>query len=173
MKKMKDFYEAWWKKTEPEINKFVPVIIGSPKENPVILTSNNWENDAVNTQWNVALANGPAQGGIIHTYAELEGMYTIELSRWPFHIQRSLTISGPDKSVGDTKIRSGKSLPIHFGCLAINGADPIISEAKPGAVKIIYNIRLSKGDNTIQAWFKNKEGVDLCGAYYINVEKKF
>lgn len=171
LQKMRLFYETWWKKTELEINNFVPVIIGSPKENPVILTSDNWEEGAVNTQWNVALASGPPRGGVIHTYTDHGGTYKIELSRWPFHIHRNLTVTGPGKAVGGTKIRPGKALPIQFGCLSINNSDPIISESKPEAGSITFNIKLDTGYNTFQAWFQNKEGKDLCGAYFIRVEK--
>lgn len=173
LNKMKKFYEGWWKKTELEINQFVPVIIGSDKENPVIFNSNNWEEGAVNTQWKVALATGASKGGICHIQVSESGKYRVELSRWPFHLQRSLTDTGPSTTVGGTKIRAGKSIPVHFGCISINNGKPLIAEGESSASKITFEMNLTAGDSTFQAWFKSKEGNDLCGAYYVKVEKLF
>ena len=170
---MRSFYEDWWKKIEPGINQFVPVVIGSPKENPVIFNSNNWVDGAVNTQWKVAQAGGDPKGGISHLHIAENGKYKIELSRWPFHLQRSLTSVGPKTSVGGAEIRSGKSVPIHFGCVSLNNSNPVLSESKVGATAISFEMEIRAGDNTFQAWFKNKEGKDICGAYYVKVERLF
>ena len=83
---MKAFYETWWKGVETGINEFVPVIIGSEKEDPVVFNSNNWEDGAVNTQWKVALAGGAPKGGTCHISVVEGGKYKVELSRWPFHL---------------------------------------------------------------------------------------
>ena len=170
---MRSFYEVWWKKTEPGINQFVPVIIGSDKENPVIFNSNNWVGEAVNTQWNVALAKGAPKGGSCHIHVTKSGKYRVELSRWPFHLQRSLTGAGPGTSVGGTEIRQGKAVPVHFGCVSLNNGNPVITESKAGATVVTFEMELQAGDSTFQAWFKNKDGKDLCGAYYVRVEKLF
>jgi arylsulfatase len=171
--KMREFYEGWWKKTEAGINEFVPVIIGSNKENPVIFNSNNWVGEAVNTQWNVALGKGTPKGGSSHIHVTKSGKYRVELSRWPFHLQRSLTDVGPGTSVGGTEIRQGKAVPVHFGCVSLNNGNPVITESKAGASAVTFEMELQTGDCTFQAWFKNKDGKDLCGAYYVRVEKLF
>jgi arylsulfatase len=173
LNKMKEFYEGWWKKTDPGINQFVPVVVGSKKENPVIFNSNNWVDGAVNTQWNVALAKGAPKGGISHIQVTESGKYRVELSRWPFHLQRSLTSLGPVTSVGGTKIRTGKSIPVHSGCVSLNNGNPLIADSESGANRITFEMNLPAGDHTFQAWFKSKEGNDLCGAYYVRVEKLF
>jgi arylsulfatase A-like enzyme len=169
--KMKTFYEKWWKKVEPEVDHLLPVIVGSDKENPVIVNSNNWEHGAVNTQWNVAQAGGAPRGGVSHIYVDKEGMYSIELSRWPFHLNRKLTIIGPALAIGGTKIRSGKTVPVAYGCISMNHSEPILIKSTAGATKITSRMKLPKGENTIQAWFKDNNKGDLCGAYYIKIEK--
>lgn len=169
--KMRAFYESWWKNVKPEINQFVPVIIGSEKENPVFLNSDNWVSGAVNSQWNIANASGPPEGGTCHLRILHEGKYSIALSRWPFHLGRSLTSSGPKTSVGGTEIRTGKALPVHFGCVSLNNGDPVIAESMPGANEIVFEMELPAGDCTFQAWFKSEEGEDLCGAYYVKAER--
>lgn len=174
LNKMKVFYEDWWKKVEPEINKFVPVVIGSEKENPVILNSNNWEDGAVNTQWKVAQAAGDPKGGICHIRVNQEGKYRVELSRWPFHLHLGLTMIGPSTSVGGTKMPTGKAISIEYGCISINNNDPIIARTMPNdSTKITIETNLPAGDATIQSWFKDKDRRNLCGAYYVRVEKLF
>ncbi len=171
--KMKAFYENWWKGVEPGINKIIPVVVGSEKENPVIFNSNNWVDGAVNTQWKVAQAAGNPKGGTCHIHVAESGKYKIELSRWPFHLQRSLTSAGPKTSVGGAEIRPGKAVPVHSGCVSLNNNNPVVTEGKPGATAITIEMELPAGDNTFQAWFKNKDGKDLCGAYYVRMEKLF
>ncbi len=170
--KMKAFYEKWWQGVEPGINEFVPVVVGSEKENPVIINSDNWEDGAVNTQWKVALAGGAPRGGISHIHVVQEGKYTVELSRWPFHLHRDLTTTGIPTSVGGTKIRTGKAVPIEFGCISINKSNPVIAgRITDDPTKITFEMNLPQGDNTIQAWFKDTDRKDLCGAYYVRIEK--
>ncbi len=82
LKKMLTYYDNWWKKVRPGIDDFVPIFVGSDKENPVILTSNFWADSAyVNTQWKVAKAGGPLAGGTWHINAVKGGTYRLQLSR--------------------------------------------------------------------------------------------
>lgn len=171
--KMRDFYENWWKTVEPGVNQIIPVVVGSDKENPVIFNSNNWVDGAVNTQWKVALAAGTPQGGTSHIYIEQSGKYKIEISRWPFHLNRSLTAGGPKSAVGGTGIRGGKALPIHYGCISFNDENPVISECAPQDTKLTFEMNLEKGKSIVKAWFQNSDNNDICGAYYVRMEKLF
>lgn len=171
-KKMKDYYDAWWAKLEPVVFDYVPVIIGNEKENPVLLSSNGWAGaGGINTQWGVAQNAGTAQGGTWHLQAEADGVYRLELSRWPPHIKRALTSIGPDAAVGGTWIRSGKAVPIVYGCASLNNNDPVVVKAEPRAEKIIIEMKIKKGANQLNAWFRDAEGKDNCAAYYVTVEK--
>ena len=42
VKQLRDHYEWWWKPVAPLVDDYVPVVIGSDKENPVALTSADW-----------------------------------------------------------------------------------------------------------------------------------
>ncbi len=174
LNKMREFYESWWANIQPEINHFVPVIIGSEKENPVFLNSDNWVSEAVNSQWNIARALGPPQGGVCHIHVLQEGKYRIELSRWPFHLKRNMVLPGPSTAVGGTMLRTGEEIPVEYGCFSVDGSEPVIvKKDSPDAVKISYETYLQSGDITFQGWFKDKNGKNLCGAYYVKMERLF
>ena len=175
VQQMKNFYESWWDKGYVEMRKFIPAIVGAHSENPVILTSDYWingEHTIVNTQWKVALAQGSPNGGLLHVWVEEEGNYVVELSRWPFHLGRSLTEDGPAKAIGGTSIRKGVALPIDAGCLSINDEAPVvIKKSGNSSNSISINCTLKAGAQTLRAWFQNAEGRDLCGAYYLRVTR--
>src|SRR5690606_12689115 len=60
-RRMKEFYETWWKGVAPRLQEFVPVVVGS-EENPVVLSSDTWMGESVNTQWKVAAGGGAPKG---------------------------------------------------------------------------------------------------------------
>ncbi|MDX9882982.1 MAG: arylsulfatase [Prolixibacteraceae bacterium] len=171
MDKMQVFYENWWKEIEPGINNIIPVVVGSEKENPVIFNSDNWVDGAVNTQWKVAQAGGSPQGDTTYIQVAKDGKYKIELSRWPFHLQRSLTNAGPKISVGGTGIRPGKAVSVQSGCISLDNQEPLVKESLPNDTKITFELELTAGTTTFRGWFKDENGEDLCGAYYVKVER--
>jgi len=136
----------------------------------VILTSDFWADSAyVNTQWKVAQAAGEKEGGVWSLDVKKSGTYEISLSRWPFHLERQLTVRGPEHAVGGTKIREGKALPVASGSLSINNSAPSEHTALVGANKIDFKIVLKKGPVKLQAWLNDSQGMPLCGAYYVRV----
>lgn len=170
-RKMHDFYESWWEKLSPGIDSLLPIYIGYSQENPVILNSNNWSGKGVNTQWGVAQGAGSSRGGNLYLYVNGTGKYRVELSRWPFHLNRSLLQKGPGKAVGGTIIREGKELPIAAGKISLNNAVPVKSNAMPGASNIVFEMNITSGENNLQAWFTDKDDKEICGAYYVRIQK--
>jgi arylsulfatase len=171
VKKMRAFYDAWWEKNGPPAQGFLPLFIGADAENPVTLTSGFWgDSDYVNTQWKVAAAGGPKTGGRWHVKAVGGGTYRFELSRWPFHLLRSLTAKGPAVAEGGTRLRTGKAVAIKSGCLSIDGKTALVAEKKDSAAtEITVEAVLPAGVHTLQAWFRNRSGTAVCGAYYLRV----
>ena len=172
LKKMKDHYEQWWSKLEGGIDELIPVVVGSTVENPVVLTSNNWMGVDVDNRVRIAEAAGAPHGGTFLLDVAQSGKYLIKLSRWPFHLNRLLTIAGPEQAIGGTKLIPGKALPIFKGSVVLNKENPLMMNARQDANFIELEMSLTKGRNTLQAWFSDQNGKDLCGAYYVSLERK-
>ncbi len=171
-KKMKDYYDSWWSRLEPTLDDYVPVVIGNPKENPVVLTSNSWLGaGGINTQWGVALANGATDGGTWLITAEETGTYRLALSRWPPELKRALTVNGPSTAVGGTNIRPGKALPVKYANMVLDNTAPVTIEARPGADSVEFEINIAKGTHHLKAWFLNGQKENIGAAYYIKVQK--
>lgn len=168
---MKAFYENWWAKLAPDTSPLVHLLIGTDKESPVILTSGSWVGANVNTVAKVAAGEGGGRGGVWYINAEEGGRYKLELSRWPPHLNRKLVIAGPDKSVGGTNLETGVALPIEFGCVSLNNSTPVVVKVESEASSVTIEIDIQAGDNILQAWFKDLNSQDLCGAYYMAVQK--
>ena len=173
LKKMQTYYERWWGRTSVETNQFVPQFIGSDKEKKVILTSDFWADSSyVNTQWKVAQAGGLPKGGVWHINAVKGGNYSLELSRWPFHLERRLTDIGPGKAEGGTPLRKGRSVSVELGCISLDNEAPVtVRKTNEGATEISIQLRIPPGNHTLRAWFKDKNGKDICGAYYVRASK--
>ena len=170
LSKMKSFYESWWSTVYKEGAAYIPLVIGSGQANPVILTSADWIGSGPNTQWNVAIGNDDVNGYWVID-AKVGGKYKIELSRWPFHINRKLTAVGPSVAVGGTSIRSGKALPIDVGCISLNNGNPIEMKSALNATQIAIETDIPTGLNTLKAFFNDINGQYICGAYYVRIEK--
>lgn len=170
MKQMKSYYENWWLTVYKADAKYIPLVIGDPISNPVILSSSDWIGSGPNSQWNIASGTDEPNGYWVID-AKVEGKYKIELSRWPFHLNRSLTVSGPSTAVGGTSIITGKSLSIGFGSVLLNNKTPVEVASTVDATKITVEIDIPKGLNKLKAFFKDNNGNYLCGAYYVKIEK--
>jgi len=149
--KMKAFHRKYWSEVEAGIDQFVPVIVGSEREDPKLITSSVWEEGAVNGQRGIARALGPPRGGVTHIDVVQEGSYLVELSRWPFHLKRGLTMKGPESTVGGTRIETGRALSIEFGCLSIDEEEPLISRKIDGEVAIRLEVNLPAGRHRMRA----------------------
>lgn len=170
--KMSEYYEKWWMNGQIHRNKFVPIIVGSINENPVVINSNNWEKGAVNTQWNIAMGKGSKTGGKSYLSILQKGTYRIELSRWPFHLNRDLNDVGPKFSIGGNHIRTGKAIEIEFGCMVIgNQSVKIQKKTLPNSKSIVFETVLEKGETQFGAWFQDKNKNNVCGAYYVKLTK--
>jgi arylsulfatase A-like enzyme len=169
--RMRSFYEAWWTRLEPGFSKPVPVLVGTRAENPVMLTSIDWwEVDCDNINF-VSQGVGGPRGGQMHLQVERAGGYQVELRRWPFHTDKALGSEGPRQTIhGRPLTQQVRLIPAREAVLAIDGAEQRM-QVTPDDTGAVFRVRLRKGPCTLQGWFGDGHGQDLCGAYYAQVTR--
>ena len=166
VKAMQEHYEQYWTEIAASVEEVEPLIVRGSPDFFTDLTSNSWIEVDCDNRTRTAEACGPPRGGVWQIEVEQAGEYAVELRRWPFHLDRDLTIQGPPTTIGGMPIAVGKALPIASAQLSVNGAAPVSAQAAEGATSIDFNIRLESGRNTLQGWFRDRSGSDLAGAYY-------
>ena len=162
VEKMRAHYERWWSGLAPKLAEFVPLALGAERENPVLLTSSDWQDTYADNAGHIRKAVGGPQGGPWNVNVERAGEYEITLRRWPFDTDAPLsgTIQPP-----------GKALPIAGAKLTVAGHD-LQMPAKPEARELTFQVRLPAGRTQLRAWFQDARGGDLCGAFFVKVFRR-
>ena len=163
-------YDQWWSGVEPLLEDFVPIVIGSEKQNPVTLTSADWANvycdnmndlrngKRVNSNWNIL----PAK----------EGTYEIALSRWPKEAGAGLAEKVPPFKAVDGILPEGKALPVASVRLKIGSLDKTVF-VKPSDREARFTVDLQAGQKlSMQSWLLDSSGNELAGAYFARVTRK-
>ncbi|MFN5291783.1 MAG: arylsulfatase [Planctomycetia bacterium] len=170
LRTMQAHYDQWWSRVEPLLDDFVPIVIGSEKQNPVTLTSADWANvycdnmndlrngKRVNSNWNIL----PAK----------EGTYEIALSRWPKEAGAGLAEKVPPFKAVDGILPEGKALPVASVRLKIGTLDKTVS-VKPSDREARFTVDLQAGQKlSMQSWLLDSSGNELAGAYFARVTRK-
>jgi hypothetical protein len=163
VKKMQAHYETWWKRIEPRLTDYVPLSLGAKQEPTVRLTSSDWQDIYSDNAGHVRQAVGGPRGGFWNVQVEQAGEYEITLRRWPHEIDLALT---------ETIDKKGKALPIAQARLQIAGQDRTAKSSGATAREIVFRVRLPKGKTRLHGWFGDRDGKDLCGAFYATVSWK-
>jgi arylsulfatase A-like enzyme/predicted neuraminidase len=188
--RLREYYEQWWTKILPRVYEYQPIPVGTEFENPVILSSNYWAGVDVDNNQRVAAAEGGPQGGVFHVLVTRPGRYTVELRRWPFHTLEAIGSAGPMFTVSgrplsldpkgplaaEQKQRPGawgviperRIIPAHKAILKV-GERFYTAPITPDALGAVFQLELPAGETTLQGWFQDRDGQDLCGAFYVMV----
>lgn len=174
VEKFRKAYDTWWDDVSLDFDDFQAIIIGSPAENPVNLTSHDWHS---NTQvpWNHKHVRSGLQGnGFWVLDIEHTGIYEITLSRWPLSMNLPIN-SGMEKrpALNGTSVNEsleGKALNILKAKIEI-GREKMEQDVKETDVSVTFTVNLKAGkDKRLITTFRGNE-VDM-GAYYVQISKK-
>ena len=174
VEKFRKAYDTWWDDVSLDFDDFQAIIIGSPAENPVNLTSHDWHS---NTQvpWNHKHIRSGLQGnGFWVLDIEHTGIYEITLSRWPLSMKLPIN-SGMEKrpALNGTSVNEsleGKALNILKAKIEI-GRKKMEQDVKETDVSVTFTVNLKAGkDKRLITTFRGNE-VDM-GAYYVQISKK-
>jgi arylsulfatase A-like enzyme/predicted neuraminidase len=188
--RLREYYEQWWSKVASRVYEYQPIPVGTEFENPVLLSSNYWAGVDVDNNQRVAAAAGGPRGGVFHLMVARAGRYTIELRRWPFHTQKAIGSAGPKYTVSGRPLSpevlsataaEKKQRPGVWGIITERriiapstailklGERTYSTGVTPEALGAVFQLELPAGQTTLQAWFQDNGGQDLCGAFYVMV----
>jgi arylsulfatase len=161
--RMRAHYEQWWSQVAPGLTNFVPLTLGSDRENPVHLSSSDWQDVYADNSNHIRNAGGGPRGGPWNVLVERDGTYEITVRRWPFDV---------DVPLGAADVPTAKAFPnVASAKLTIAGKD-LTSKAPATDAQTTFTTTLPKGRTQLQAWFQDAQGRDLCGAFYARVRRK-
>ena len=163
LKKMRDHYEEWWAEVEPGRSKLYAISIGSEEENPVKLSSCDWDGAYADNYWQLR-AGG--HNRTWHLLVEESAEYEFELRRWPSKADVPISASATKQGYNN----EGEALPIVMARIEIANVK-LSKPVSPEEKSISFNIKLNAGKTQLKTWFLDDMGNDLCGAYYVNVRK--
>lgn len=166
--KMQKAFERWWEDVEPVANVVQKVIIGSDKENPMMLTACEWQDVFVDQQGQVRW--GEQKNGYWNLEVEQAGTYTFELFRWPVESGLKLTEASPAADLEDGHLDEGVSMPIAAARILISREDFSV-QVGPEDTSAVFTVGLEAGPTLLHTWFYDDKNHPLCGAYYVNIER--
>ncbi|MBD3674746.1 MAG: arylsulfatase [Planctomycetaceae bacterium] len=165
---MRQHLEQWWDGVRDDVFEPQRVIIGDDRENPMMLTACEWLDVFVDQQRQIR--RGDLKNGVWHLNVAQSGTYTFELRRWPRESKTKLAAPVPAIKVTDGEYPAGKALPIARGKLKI-GDRELSAEPEANGQSIRFTANLTQGDTTLQTWFLDENGREVCGAYYVYVKR--
>ena len=143
------------------------VTIGSSSDNPTTLSACEWLDVFVDQQRQVR--QGVRRDGAWHLNVDHAGKYEFQLRRWPVETGLALTAASPVARVTDGVYPAGTSLPIHAARLNISG-QTLNQTAAKDAKSIPFQVELQAGPCEMMATFLDRDGHQICGAYYVTVK---
>jgi hypothetical protein len=167
--KMSNHLQQWWDGVKDDVNTPQRVVIGDEAENPMMLTACEWLDVFVDQQTQVRRAD--LKNGVWHLNVAQAGTYQLELRRWPRESGLKLTDSVPATNVTDGKFLPGKSLPIASAQLKIGDFDADL-RPQPDQKSFATEVNLVPGPIELRTAFLDLSGKEICGAYYVYVDRK-
>ncbi len=160
VKAMRDHYERWWAEVGPIAEESCCVHIGSKHENPVDLTCAQWYKVYADNRRDIKGGNN----SYWNVFVERDGEYEFTVSRYPLEADTAM-----DASV---MIREYKvtALPVAKARLKIDRFDETKSVGS-GDKSVTFTVSLKAGRTRVYTWLYDKEGEELCGAYYVRANR--
>lgn len=160
---MKKHYEVWHAEAKPLFDLPRWIIIGSEKENPLVLYAQDWIGDYCDNSGGLSTATAH---GYWNVDVDRAGVYEIELRRWSKESNKTLT-EGWAKGPGGTA-RSAK--PIAAANLTIAGKNYML-DTSSSDTHASFRVRLPKGKTQLSTFFLDAQDRSICSAMYVYVNR--
>ena len=167
---LRDHYEQWWRRVSPRLDTFEPVHLGSPKENPVLLSPTEWAD--VFLDQGIQIRRAEPRNGAWHILVERAGEYTFSLRRWPKDVDVPMRAGLPAHWDRDASYLPGVAMPIAKARIATGLGVDASKSVGPEDREVVFSARLPEGPSRLQTWFYDEGGRELSGAYFVYAEWK-
>jgi len=154
---MKNHLNSWWDDVKDDAEKIHRIVIGSPEENPMMLSACDWYNIFVDMQKQVR--TGVKKSGYWHVRVEQSGTYDFELRRWPVESGYGLSDSIPD------------SFPIASAEIMVGDKKQRLYVSRNDK-SARFTFELDAGETSILTNFYDENGERIAGAYYLYVNRR-
>jgi arylsulfatase A-like enzyme len=167
--RMREHYEKWWADIEPKVNTFSDITIGSDAERTTLLSAADWQDVFLDQQRQVR--RGDRKGGPWGLEVARDGEYVFELRRWPREANVPLRAGLPPFKHVDGTMSEGVALPIAKAKLRV-GTFEQTREVKQDDTFVSFVVPLRKERVKAETWFYDAADRELCGAYYVYVQRR-
>jgi arylsulfatase len=162
-------YDRWWEGVAPEVNQFSRVVIGATAEPHSLLSPCEWADVFLDQMAQVR--RGERKNGVWHLEADGDGKYQFELRRWPAEADLPITAASPEHRGVDGVYPAGTALAIANARIKIADFDQTVAVSADDRA-VSFQVPLSRGPVDLQTWFYDAEGKEVCGAYFVYVQRK-
>ncbi len=160
MEKFKSFYESWWEQTSVLADKMTYIPVGKEVPEVVQLNSHDVHMENGITTWNQdQVRSGIGDRGYWPVNVLEEGLYEIELRRWPKESQLGLNDAAPagDEIPGKNRYKEGVAWDIRAAELQIRDVLHKKELSKTDQ-EVLFQVNLKKGEQIIEASFDLDNG---------------
>jgi hypothetical protein len=162
-------YDAWWETIAPGSEEPVRIVIGSPAENPLRLSSHDWHSDGALQAWNQGqVRQGPAVNGVWTLHVHQPGTYRFELCRWPKEARTRLSDAYVDAQPNRDKT-TGRAIATASARMRIGSVERA-SNVEGNPFSVAFEVALPAGPADLQTWLVGPDGAER-GAYYVYVKR--
>jgi hypothetical protein len=167
--RMRQHLNQWWDGVKDQVMIPQRVVIGSDRENPLLLTACEWLDVFVDQQRQIRQAE--RKNGVWHLMVDRAGLYELELRRWPRECAQPLNAAVPEQQVTDGRFVAGSALPIARARLRIQDYEAT-ADPTDDLQSVRFTAQLAAGPAELQTWMLDESGQTLCGAYYVYVRRQ-
>lgn len=148
VKKLKSYYLPFWDSVSPRITP-VSIDLGSPTDNPTVLSSQDWYMPLGNPPWNFGQISKlvPVTGPWM-VDVQTPGRYRITLRQWPELANRTVKAVRGKIEIAGVTLESGIEL---------------------GTSGQVFEVKLPQGKTQLKTWLFDSQG-NAGGAYFTEVE---
>lgn len=168
--RMRAHLDAWWEDVKEVANEPQAVIIGSDRENPMMLSACEWLDVFVDQQ--VQVRSGVGKNSYWMLEVAETGTYEFELRRWPREANASFT-EGLPAMPGD-KARwgvPGVALPVGEVRIQL-GKEVQRKSVSPDDKHATFTFQLEEGPIRLYTWLERAYRDPLSGAFFVYVTRK-